>query len=549
MKKLILLLFIPLLSLGQDPLNNTTIYSAVQNWLVNPSSTQFTDENNSPYYGHISDWDTSQVTDMSELFYQADEFNEPLNNWDVSNVITMQGMFSHASSFNQPLDNWDVSSVLNISGMFRGGGAQVPSVFNQPLNNWDVSNVTNMFGVFEQAISFNQPLNNWDVSNVSVMSYMFNYATSFNQPLDNWDVSNVVEMQRMFREAEAFNQNINSWDVSNVTQIDWMFANANNFNQPLNNWDVSNVVSMNGVFAQAISFNQPLNNWNISNVENLDGFFYLTSLTTENLDVTLNGWAVLDLDLYVTDGDLFLSSVPPAFCNSAKAIERLWDYGIRANGGVFDCSSSTPNPEYFDYVIDCDGSELEMSYCYENSDGTSLFTDQLLFMSNDGSPLNFILDGQLEGGYDEFHLEFSGAALIINGEFGDWTYFYIDTSTLGSNFQLDSAVRLVIDSDQIGSCDTNWDVCEPTTINVSCASNLSLEENIFEISLYPNPTTNYVHINSDVELKAVVFDLLGRQVMREYVIDKIDISSLEEGTYIINLTDGLNTFTQKIIKK
>jgi len=36
--------------------------------------------------------------------------------------------------------------------------------------------------------------------------------------------------------------------------------------------------------------------------------------------------------------------------------------------------------------------------------------------------------------------------------------------------------------------------------------------------------------------------------MREYITDKLDISCLEKGTYIINLTDGINTSSHKIIK-
>ena len=82
---------------------------------------------------------------------------------------------------------------------------------------------------------------------------------------------------------------------------------------------------------------------------------------------------------------------------------------------------------------------------------------------------------------------------------------------------------------------------------LDCTASLD-DESIMHISLYPNPTTNYIYINSDIELEAVVFDILGKQVMREYITDKLDISCLEKGTYIINLTDGVNTSSHKIIK-
>ena len=39
--------------------------------------------------------------------------------WDVSNVIDMSmGCLILASNFNQDISNWDVSNVTNISGMF-----------------------------------------------------------------------------------------------------------------------------------------------------------------------------------------------------------------------------------------------------------------------------------------------------------------------------------------------------------------------------------------------------------------------------------------------
>jgi len=75
--------------------------------------------------------------------FEAKSFNQPLDNWDVSNVTKMSCMFYRARSFNQPLNNWNVSNVTNMSWMFYDA-----SSFNQPLNIWNVSNVTHIFGMF-----------------------------------------------------------------------------------------------------------------------------------------------------------------------------------------------------------------------------------------------------------------------------------------------------------------------------------------------------------------------------------------------------------------
>ena len=127
-------------------------------------------------YGHISNWDTSEITNMSSLFEDAESFNQPLDKWDVSNVTNMAKMFSSAESFNQPINNWDVSNVTIMNSMFFGAES-----FNQPLDKWDVSNVIDMRDMFLKAITFNQSISNWNMNNVLENSDMFFGATNYNQ--------------------------------------------------------------------------------------------------------------------------------------------------------------------------------------------------------------------------------------------------------------------------------------------------------------------------------------------------------------------------------
>jgi len=75
------------------------------------------------------------------------------------------------------------------------------------------------------------------------------------------------------------------------------------------------------------------------------------------------------------------------------------------------------------------------------------------------------------------------------------------------------------------------------------------DQNRLDISIYPNPSSQYINITIDTEMKAVVFDLLGKELIRENINGRLDISSLEKGTYILNLTNGTNTSTHKIIKE
>ena len=81
------------------------------------------------------------------------------------------------------------------------------------------------------------------------------------------------------------------------------------------------------------------------------------------------------------------------------------------------------------------------------------------------------------------------------------------------------------------------------------SSHQDYESRLENITIYPNPSSKYINMNIDSVLEAVVFDLLGKELIRENVTDKLDISTLEKGTYILNLSDGVNTSTHKIIKE
>ena len=80
-------------------------------------------------YGKIEDWNTSEVTDMSNLFYECFDFNEDISKWDTSNLTDMEHMFYYAENFNADISKWDVSRVTNMRHMFFGA-----SNFNQRNN-------------------------------------------------------------------------------------------------------------------------------------------------------------------------------------------------------------------------------------------------------------------------------------------------------------------------------------------------------------------------------------------------------------------------------
>jgi PKD repeat protein len=78
----------------------------------------------------------------------------------------------------------------------------------------------------------------------------------------------------------------------------------------------------------------------------------------------------------------------------------------------------------------------------------------------------------------------------------------------------------------------------------------SVAENSMGISLFPNPTTGLLNINSSVEIIQIrVKDALGRIILVENNIQVIDLSSFESGIYFIEVDseDGIRKF--KILKQ
>ncbi len=160
-------------------------------------------------YGHISYWDTSNITSMCGIFYNK-QFNDNISDWNTSNVINMNSMFEIATKFNQPIGNWNISNVKSMNCMFHEA-----TEFNQSIEKWDTSNITDLGNMFSCATNFNQSIENWDISNVTDMTHMFCLALNFNQDLNKWNIDNVKDITNIFKDTQNFNKlNYSKWGIN-----------------------------------------------------------------------------------------------------------------------------------------------------------------------------------------------------------------------------------------------------------------------------------------------------------------------------------------------
>ena len=70
-----------------------------------------------------------------------------------------------------------------------------------------------------------------------------------------------------------------------------------------------------------------------------------------------------------------------------------------------------------------------------------------------------------------------------------------------------------------------------------------------DIRIYPNPSSSVINVDYSGDLQLTLFNVLGQQVLNSSS-KTINISNLDQGTYILSAKDSNNTINNfKIIKQ
>lgn len=138
---------------------------------------------------------------------------------DASNVKDMSYMFAEMKNIeNLDLSDFDTSNATTMSAMFYGS-----SFKSLDLSSFDTSNVTIMNSLFQACRNLEDlNLKNLNTTIVTNMSYMFTFCSKLKSlDLSSFDTSNVTNMQNMFTEMSNLEEIKGIIDMQNVT-------NANN---------------------------------------------------------------------------------------------------------------------------------------------------------------------------------------------------------------------------------------------------------------------------------------------------------------------------------
>jgi surface protein len=262
------------------------------------------------------------------------------------------------------------------------------------------------------------------------------------------------------------------------------------FNQPLDLWDVSSVSNMSPMFEGDASnnFDQPLGSWDVSSVTDMSSMFLFSSF-----DQPIDNWDVSSVNSMVKmfSQSPFNQPIGSWDVSSVTDMFNMFDNATSFNQdiGSWDVSSVTDMTNMFNAA----------------NLSTSNYDALLISWSN-----NVNLQSNVEFGV--------GSSTYCNGE--------RSRSLLTNSF--------------------GWNI---TDGGFDCSS-LGIEDaNILSFSFYPNPTHNVINIVSDKSnIDVLIFDVTGKQVLHEKETNRIGVSSLSNGIYFIQLSDGTNTSVKKIIK-
>lgn len=211
---------------------------------------------------------TSEVTDMSFMFWKSPLVRPDVLDFDVSRVENMQGMFQEAFSANPDVSGWNTSKTKNMSWLFAKTRLADPDV-----SNWNTSLMTTAERMFSEAAIANPDVSNWDTRRATDISYMFYRAIKATPDVSEWDTSAVISMVGLFRRADKAKPDVSGWDTSRVKDMSYLFADTELATPDVSNWNVSSVTNLRSMFRNARVANPVVDNWNTEQVTDMSNMF------------------------------------------------------------------------------------------------------------------------------------------------------------------------------------------------------------------------------------------------------------------------------------
>ena len=251
-------------------------------------------------------FNTGMVKDASTAFKEinGDSLDCTTFGSAMSSVTNLAALFENSELHNINVSNWDTSNVTDIQAAFR----YCRFLTNLDVSNWDTRNVTDMTGMFEYCNNIKYlDVSNFDTSKVRSMAGMFNMCSNVDTlDVSNFDTSKVTNMANLFNTcSKVTNLDVSKWNVSKVKNMESMFSFTNITNIDLSNWDTSNVSNMNYIFT-GCTFLSTING--VIDMNNCAGYVNMFSGCNSLTNVKVKNLHI-DFDTFCSIADISKSKV------------------------------------------------------------------------------------------------------------------------------------------------------------------------------------------------------------------------------------------------
>ncbi|RZJ50097.1 MAG: BspA family leucine-rich repeat surface protein [Chryseobacterium sp.] len=343
-----------------------------------------------------------------------------------------------------------------------------------------------------------------NVTNASLMFYLTNSFLGANS-MQNWDTSNIQNFSFMFAQhhlgieytpaVPGFNPpELSFWDTSSATDLSYMFTGRTFFNQNLNSWDVSNVKNMSWMFTFCSAFNQPLNNWNTTNLQDMHDLFANASSFNQSLG-SWNTSGVTNMSRTFAYSTQFNQPLDLWNVSDVTKMTNIFRNATSFNQSLATWNLSSlvdGNSAFGNSALDCENYSKTISGWADNP--------------NTANNVSFILNSPMQ---------------------------YASNITNKRNILINKG--WTISGDTVGSCVLS-------VSNIESAGNLSI---------YPNPTSDFIYIkNLKNTANYKISDESGRLLKEgKLVSEMVDISVLPKGNYLLQIITKDMAQTFKFIKK
>lgn len=191
-------------------------------------------------------------------------------------------------------------------------------------------------------------------------------------------------------------------------------------------------------------------------------------------------------------------------------------------------------------------------YTRKGTDGTTDYADRLEMRYSIATTTVFPSTGSADVG------SFSNLGVSVNPTLATgfvypkvWTKYSFTVSGVGTTeIPVRFGFRYYVTSGGLNG--NNSDIIGIDTFSVD-RTTLGVTDEVAKntnISIYPNPATDFVSIKSESKINNVeVFDVSGRKVQVKLNDNKLDVRNLNSGTYLITIETKEGKTTEKFIKK